>query len=69
VPASAAGANNGSLTLWVDGTQQAELAGIDNDSRRIDRVELGAQSGIDSPTRGAYFFDAFESRRNTYIGP
>jgi hypothetical protein len=29
---------------------------------------LGAISGLDSGTRGTYYFDAFESRRQTYIG-
>jgi len=67
--ATASGANNGGLTLWIDGMQRANLTGVDNDMRRIDRVQLGAVSGIDNGTRGAYFFDAFESRRQTYIGP
>lgn len=66
---AAAGVNNGSLTLWVDGTQRANMTGVDNDTRRIDRVRLGAVAGIDIGTRGGYFFDAFESRRQTYIGP
>lgn len=65
---TAAGANNGSLTFWIDGIQQANLTGVDNDTRRIDRVRLGAVSGLDSGTAGTYFFDAFESRRQTYIG-
>ena len=66
---TSSGANNGSLTLWIDGVQRANLTGVDNDTRRIDRVRLGAVSGIDSGTRGAYYFDAFESRRQIYIGP
>jgi hypothetical protein len=66
---TASGANNGSLTLWIDGIQRAALTGVDNDTRRIDRVQLGAISGIDSGTRGTYYFDAFESRRQNYIGP
>jgi hypothetical protein len=61
--ATALGANNGGLTLWVDGGQQANLAGIDNDTRRVDAVRLGAVAGIDSGTRGTYYFDAFESYR------
>ena len=65
----AVGANDGGLTLWIDGTQKANLTGADNDTRRIDRVRLGAASGIDTGTRGTYYFDAFESRRQTYIGP
>ena len=66
---TAAGANNGRLTLWIDGTQRADLIGVDNDTRRIDRVRLGAVSAIDKGTRGRYSFDAFVSRRTTYIGP
>ena len=67
--ATAAGTNDGSLTLWVDGLQKANLTGVDNDTRRIDRAVLGPKSGLDSGTRGTYYFDAFESRRQTYIGP
>jgi hypothetical protein len=67
--ATAAGANDGGLTLWLDGQQRANLTSINNDARRIDRVRLGAVIGIDSGTRGTYYFDAFESRRGTYIGP
>ena len=63
------GANDGGLTLWVDGVQRANLTGIDNDTWRIDRVRLGAVGGIDTGTRGTYYFDAFEARRLTYIGP
>jgi hypothetical protein len=67
--ATAAGANNGGVTLWIDGVQSAGLTGVDNDTRRIDRVSLGAVSGVDTTTLGAYFIDAFESRRQIYIGP
>jgi hypothetical protein len=66
---TAAGANNGSLAFWIDGVQQASLTGVDNDTRRIDRIRLGAVSGLDSGTSGTYYFDAFESRKQTYIGP
>lgn len=66
--ATASGANNGDLTLWIDGTQQANLTGVDNDTRVIDRVRLGPVSGIDSGTRGTYYFDEFDSRRVDYIG-
>ena len=66
---TAPGANNGGLTLWIDGVQRANLTGVDNDTRRIDRIQLGAVGGIDSGTRGTYYLDGFESRRQTYIGP
>ena len=66
--ATSAGANNGGLTMWIDGVQQADLTGIDNDTRRTDRLRLGATADLDSGTSGTYYFDAFESRRQTYIG-
>ena len=66
---TAVGANNGSLALWIDGVQQANLTGVDNDTRRIDRVRLGAVTGVDTGTRGTYYFDSFESRRQTDIEP
>jgi hypothetical protein len=67
--ATGVGANNGGLTLWIDGVERAEFTTIDNDMRRIDHVQLGAPAGVDRGTRGTYYFDAFESRRQTYIGP
>lgn len=60
---------DGSLALWIDGTQVANLTGIDNDTRRIDQIQFGAVSEIDNATRGTLYFDAFESRRQSYIGP
>jgi hypothetical protein len=67
--ATAAGANNGGITLWVDDNQGASLSGVDNDTRRIESVRLGAVSGIDAGTLGTYYMDAFESHRQTHIGP
>jgi hypothetical protein len=57
------------VTLWVDGIQQQDLTGVDNDTWRIDRARLGALAGMDVGTSGTYYFDAFESRRQTFIGP
>ena len=67
--ATSAGANDGFLKLWIDGTQPAGQSGVDNDTRQIDHVRLGAVEGIDTDTRGTYYFDAFVSRRRSYIGP
>ena len=67
--ATAAGANNGGVTLWVDGVQTGSLSGLDNDTRRIGQVRLGAVSGIDAGTLGTCYLDAFESRQQSYIGP
>jgi len=67
--ATSDGANDGGLTLWIDNVQQADLTSVDNDTWRVDRARLGALSGMDAGTSGTYYFDAFESRRSTYIGP
>ena len=67
--ASVSGANDGSLTFWIDGVQVSSSSGIDNDTRRIDSVQIGAVAEVDAGTRGIYYFDAFESRRASYIGP
>jgi len=67
--ATAAGANNGGVNLWIDGVQSGSLSGVDNDTRRIDSVRLGAVTGVDATTLGTYYLDALESRRQTYIGP
>jgi len=67
--AFAPGVSNGGLTLWIDGVQRANLTGISNDARRIESVRLGAVAGIDTGTRGATYIDAFQSNRQSYIGP
>ena len=67
--AATSGSNNGGITVWIDGTQQLSLNGVDNDTRRIDRVRLGAVTGVDGGTNGTIFLDAYEARRLAYIGP
>ena len=67
--ATAKGTNDGGLTFWVDGVQRANLIGVDNDTRHLHHISVGAVSGIDDGTRGTYYFDGFESRRQSYIGP
>ena len=62
------GMNNGSTSLWVDDLLKVSQIGLDNDTRRIDRAELGAVTGIDAGTRGTLYFDAFNSRRFSHIG-
>jgi hypothetical protein len=63
------GANNGTFGFWIDGVQVSSLTGIDNDTFKIDYVRLGAVTGLDAGTTGTVYFDAFESRRQNYIGP
>ncbi len=66
--ASAAGANNGSLQLWIDEVAVAVLAGLDNDTTGVDMARLGPQT-LQSGASGTLFFDRFESRRTSPIGP
>jgi hypothetical protein len=65
---SAPGANNGGITFWVDDVQRGNFTNIDNDTRKVDYVQWGAVSGVDSGTRGTYYFDDFVARRESYIG-
>jgi len=54
-------ANNGRLTISIDGVARASLIAIDNDTLRINEVDLGVVSGIDTGTRGTLYFDEFTS--------
>jgi hypothetical protein len=67
--ATSPAAHDGHLTLWIDDVERASLTGVANDRWWIDRIQLGAVEGVDGATRGTYYFDAFESRRQDYIGP
>ena len=58
---SAAGANNGTAEWWLDGVSQGSLSSLDNDTYVVDYVMWGAVVGIDTNTRGTYYFDAFAS--------
>jgi len=68
VAAAAPNANDGSASLYLDGALKQSLTGIDNDTRLVDAVKLGAVSGIDAGTRGTLSIDDFESRRHSFIG-
>ena len=61
-------AASGSLTLFVDGSQVRSIPAIANATFSLEEVWLGPYAGLDPGTIGTYFFDAFESRRASYIG-
>jgi hypothetical protein len=67
--ATNSGASDGGLTFWIDGVQRVAITGVDNDMRRLDRIQLGALTPLPSGTRGTYYFDDFVSQRQSYIGP
>lgn len=66
---TAPGANNGYLQLWIDGTSQGTISSVDNDTKRVDEVRLGAVQNIDEGTSGTIYLDKYESHRTNYIGP
>lgn len=59
--------SKGSLELWINGVSKQKISLVDNDTSPINKVQLGA-TAIETTTRGQILFDAFESRRSTYIG-
>jgi Flp pilus assembly pilin Flp len=69
IAASGAGANNGSLALYVDGAAVGTVSGIDNDTRSVFQIRLGTVANVDSGTTGTYYFDDVVARTLTYIGP
>ena len=66
--AGAAGTDDGTFQMWVDGALVADVAGLDTDGRRVDFVRLGAMS-VKGGAAGTLYFDKFESRRRSYIAP
>jgi hypothetical protein len=68
VRASAPGASDGSFQLWIDGVPTTPLAGLDNDANGVDLARLGAMV-VKPGASGTMYFDRFDSRRASYIGP
>jgi hypothetical protein len=66
--ASAGGANDGAFELLVDGMSAGVLSSLDNDTRGIDYVRLGAQT-LKQGAAGTLYFDQFEARRAIPVGP
>ena len=61
--ASAEGANDGQLIFRIDGVEYADITTLDNETQRVNYVQLGAVSGLEASTSSITFFDAFDSRR------
>jgi len=68
VRASAPGVADGSLEVWIDGIAVAKLTGLTNSLAGVDFARLGGLS-IKSGAAGTMYWDEFESRRQSYIGP
>jgi hypothetical protein len=67
--AAVTGSKNGGLTFWLDGQQVDQRSGLRNDTFHVSSVRLGALGGLQPDATGVGYFDAFESRSETYIGP
>ena len=63
--ASAPGANNGTLSLWIDTTLAETISGVDNDTLTMGSMNFGLVSGVDASTSGSMYFDQFESYRTS----
>jgi hypothetical protein len=66
--ASAAGANNGFLKLWVNDTLVDTISNLDTDASRITDVSWGINSDIPAGASGSVYFDEFESEQGGHIG-
>ena len=59
---------DGFLEMWIDGLPAGALFGLDNSIGSVDFARLGAMS-VKTGANGTIFWDEFESRRQSYIGP
>jgi hypothetical protein len=66
--ATSPSSGDGELRLWIDGTLQQTLTGLQNNRSSVDFARLGALSVKDAAS-GTLWWDDFESRRASYIGP
>jgi hypothetical protein len=66
--ASAPAASDGTFQLWIDGTSVATLTGLDNAASAVDFARLGALS-VKAGAGGTLYWDEFESRRVSHVGP
>ncbi len=66
--ATGADANDGEFEMWIDGSSVYSTTALDNSASAGDLVRLGALS-VKVGASGTLYWDEFESRRLTYIGP
>jgi RHS repeat-associated protein len=67
--ASTAGANDGYVKMWLNDLLVDTLSGLDNDTRNVTKAVIGAAAGVDAGTAGTVYWDGFEARRGSHIGP
>lgn len=63
------GNGSGSLRLWVNGKQVAEIANIQNTSGQVEAARMGLLGKRTGQISGSFDLDEFLARRESYIGP
>ncbi len=58
------GDNDGFMTVWVDGVQKDTIISLDNDTRAVDEMRIGATSSIDAGTSGTYYIDEIKANND-----
>jgi hypothetical protein len=66
--ASGAASNDGEFQMWIDGSSVYVTTALDNSASSVDLVRLGTLS-VKSGASGTLYFDEFDSRRLSSIGP
>jgi hypothetical protein len=66
--ASTGVSGDGSFQMWIDGASVSTLTNLQNNTRTVDFVRLGPQS-LKGGAVGTLYFDEFESRRRSMVGP
>jgi len=62
-------AASATVRLYVDGVLRRTLTGLNTSAYLVDSAQLGPSLGLVGAASGTEYFDHFESRRYTYIGP
>jgi aromatic ring-cleaving dioxygenase len=62
-------AASATIRFYVNGVLQQTLTGLNTSQFTIDSALLGPSGGLVAGSSGTPYFDHFESRHTTYIGP
>jgi len=58
-----------SASLYTDGTLRQTLTGLNTSAYTLESVRLGPSAGLVGTASGTLYFDAFVSKRSSYVGP
>lgn len=62
-------AASATFRLYIDGQLRQTLSGLNTNAYRLDSIRLGPSAGLANVATGSEYFDAFVSKRFSYIGP